>query len=103
MYSPCVVWCGLLLFFAVSPVALVSAGPVKITAPKPMSSAEAAYRRGLESLNKGELHEAEAAFKDVIQLEPKAIQPFLGLAEVALKQQQSFSQVQVYTFCADSQ
>jgi hypothetical protein len=41
-----VVWCGLLLFYAVSGITLVSAAPIGVTAPKPASSAEAAYRRG---------------------------------------------------------
>jgi Tfp pilus assembly protein PilF len=64
---------------------LVSAGPLGITAPKPASSAEAAYRRGLESLSKGDLRAAEASFKEVAQLEPKAVQPLLGLADVLQK------------------
>ena len=85
-YYPRVVWCGLLLFYAVSGVTLVSAGPIGVPASKPVSSAETAYRRGLESLNKGDLRAAEAAFKEAIQLEPKALQPLLGLADVALKQ-----------------
>jgi tetratricopeptide (TPR) repeat protein len=82
-----VVWGGLLLFYAVSGVTLVSAGPLAITGPKPISSAEAAYRRGLESLSKGDFRDAGAAFKEAMQLEPKAVQPLLGLADVALKQQ----------------
>src|SRR5215510_14951554 len=94
-HYPRVVWCGLLLFYAVSGVALVSAGPIGVTAPKPASSAEAAYRRGLESLNKGDLRDAEAAFKEAVQLEPKAIQPLLGLADVALKQKNT-KQVEAY-------
>src|SRR2546428_881082 len=81
-----VVWCALLVFYAVSGVALLSAGPFTVTTPKPASSAEAAYRRGLESLSTGNLHDAEAAFKEALQLEPKAIQPLLGLADVTLKQ-----------------
>src|SRR5919198_1524799 len=85
-HYPRVVWCGLWLFYAVSSVALVSAGPIGVIAPKPVLSAEAAYRRGLESLNKGDLRAAAAAFKEAVQLEPKAIQPLLGLADVALKQ-----------------
>jgi tetratricopeptide (TPR) repeat protein len=95
MYSPCVAWCGLLLLYAVSGVTLVSAGPIGITAPKPTSSAEAAYRRGFESLSKGDLSAAGAAFKESAQLEPKAVQPLLGLAEVALKQQAP-KQAEVY-------
>ena len=86
MHYLSVVWCGLLLFYAATGVTLVSAGPIGITTPKPASSAEAAYRRGLESLNKGDLHEAEAAFKEAVQLEPKAVQPLLGLADVAVRQ-----------------
>ncbi len=85
-HSPHVVWCGLLLFYAVSGVTLVSAGPIGVTAPQPASSAEAAYRRGLESLSQSDLRASEAAFKEALQLEPKAVQPLLGLADVALKQ-----------------
>ena len=85
-HYPRVVWCGLLLFYAVSGVTLVSAGPIGVTAPKPASSAEAAYCRGLESVNKGDLRASEAAFKETLQLELKAVQPLLGLADVALKQ-----------------
>src|SRR6516225_8460 len=84
-----VVWCGLLLFYAVSGVTPVSAGPIRVTVPKSASSAETAYRRGLESLSKGDLRAAEAAFKEAAQLEPKAVQPLFGLADVALKQQDS--------------
>jgi hypothetical protein len=43
-YYPRVVWCGLLFFYAVSGVTLVSAGPIGVIAPKPVSSAETAYR-----------------------------------------------------------
>ena len=81
------IMCGVtLLLYAASGVALTFAGPVGVVTPKPASSAETAYRRGVESLTKGELREAEAAFKEAAQLQPKAIPPLLGLADVALKQ-----------------
>src|SRR5262245_21457770 len=78
--------CCRLLWYAVSGVSLTFAGPIGVVTPRAASSAEAAYRRGLESMNKGDLRDAEAAFKEAAQLEPKAVQPLLALADVVLKQ-----------------
>lgn len=63
------------------------AGPVGITDSR-SNEAEAAHRRGMESLQKGDITGAEVAFKEAARLEPRAIQPLLGLAEVTVRQGQ---------------
>lgn len=81
------VWmCLSLAWCVLSGMSGVTAAPIGVIMPKPAAPVEAAYRRGLDSLAKGEWREAEAAFKEAVQLEPRAVPPLLGLADIALKQ-----------------
>ena len=54
-------------------------------APLPETPAQKKYRAGLESLAKGSLNGAEAAFKLSLRLDSDQVAPLLGLSEVALK------------------
>jgi Tfp pilus assembly protein PilF len=44
-----------------------------------------AYRRGTESLEKGDLDAAAVAFQEAVHHDPQAVQPLLGLATIALQ------------------
>ena len=72
----------------VTRVPCIAASPLGVPTPPSPSAAEAAYRRGLESLGNHDLREAATAFKEAAQLAPEAPQPLLGLADIALTQGQ---------------
>jgi tetratricopeptide (TPR) repeat protein len=51
-----------------------------------VTPAEKQFQAGIAALNKNDLAFAETAFKDSLRLDGKAAAPYMGLAEVALRQ-----------------
>lgn len=51
----------------------------------PQNPASARHVEGLQSLEKNDLVSAEQAFRESMQLDPKAPQPLLGMADLALR------------------
>ena len=78
----------LALVISLSHVVPTFATPVGVRSFSHTSLAQAAYRQGMASLLKGDFRQAEAAFKESVRLEPEHIRGLLGLAEVALRQDQ---------------
>jgi Tfp pilus assembly protein PilF len=70
-------WAGLLLS------GLCVADTVEVL-PKP-SSGDAQFNLGISSLNKGDLTSAQAAFHEVLKVQPNHIGSLLGEADVAMR------------------
>lgn len=75
---------AVVIAFAALVLPAASAAPaVSRDAPAPSQQAQAKLQDGYRALTGKDLAAAEAAFKEASRLEPKAVAPMLGLAEVA--------------------
>lgn len=75
----------ILFLFYFSSISLSSAVPMSSISPSQDTPAQLNLKKGVVSLLKGELDEAEAAFNESLRQDPKLIGSLLGLAQVNLK------------------
>src|SRR5690348_6711199 len=84
--AACLLW-GLVFLLP----AYATASPLPVLPPgqraahHPTAPAQSEFRKGIAAVVKGDLRAADAAFQHAATLDPKFVDPLLGLADVALR------------------